>query len=77
LHSLLLTIIIYKIACITAEQASTTNVEWPAAEKPVTNRNKHALPLNNQQLQNKHAMLLNNPQLLKLSDIAVEKSSTT
>jgi len=52
------------MACITAEQASTTNIARTAAEKPVINHNKHALLLNNHQLQ-------------KQADIAAEKSSTT
>ena len=69
--------ITFKMACLTAEQDSTTNIAWSAGENPVINHNKHALLLNSHQLQNKHALLLNNHQLQKQAYIAAEKSSTT
>ena len=70
-------IIAYKMACVTAEQASTTNIAWFAAEKPVISHNKHALPLNNHQLQNNHALLLSNHELQRQANIAAEKSLAT
>jgi len=65
------------MACITDEQTSTTNIARTAAEKPVINHKKHALPLNNHQLQHKHALLLSNHQLQRQAYIAAEKSFTT